>query len=234
MATRISLATARATSSYPGLTASDNRITELSRAYRIELGTGWYTPVGVVHAPGSYLTYEPQWNSDVNSVYENVTSGEVFPYDFLVENCPADKRNDLDYVMSLMDWTKNVDPDYRKHYFRPPKAIGESAYGYVEKWISYANPHLGATELAVLPGQTDTVRDPVPYGCIVIQGFGQIGAHRAETATILRYGQASADEFFVSSSAAREEVTVTNYSQCEPLVILKHFGPGHPSMPMTV
>ena len=45
----------------------DNRITELSRAYRIELGTGWYTPTGVVHAPGSYLTYEPQWNTDVNS-----------------------------------------------------------------------------------------------------------------------------------------------------------------------
>ena len=37
----------------------DNRITELSRAYRIELGTGWYTPAGVVHAPGSVLTYEP-------------------------------------------------------------------------------------------------------------------------------------------------------------------------------
>ena len=34
----------------------DNRITELSRAYRIELGTGWYTPAGVVHAPGSVLT----------------------------------------------------------------------------------------------------------------------------------------------------------------------------------
>lgn len=57
--------------------SADNRITELSRAYRIELGTGWYTPPGVVHAPGSYLTYEPQWNSDVNSVYENVASNEV-------------------------------------------------------------------------------------------------------------------------------------------------------------
>jgi len=29
----------------------DIRITELSRAYRIELGTGWYTPPGVIHAP---------------------------------------------------------------------------------------------------------------------------------------------------------------------------------------
>jgi hypothetical protein len=87
----------------------DNRITELSRAYRIELGTGWYTPPGVVHAPGSYLTYEPQWNSDVNSVYENITSHEVYPRDFLVENCPPDKKQDLDYVMSLMDWEKTID-----------------------------------------------------------------------------------------------------------------------------
>ena len=68
----------------------DIRITELSRAFRIQLGTGWYTPAGVIHAPGSYLTYEPQWNSDVNSVYENVASGEVYSKDFLNENCPED------------------------------------------------------------------------------------------------------------------------------------------------
>jgi hypothetical protein len=52
-----------------GYTKGDTRITELSRAYRIQLGSGWYTPPGVVHAPGSVLTYEPQWNADVNSVY---------------------------------------------------------------------------------------------------------------------------------------------------------------------
>ena len=88
----------------------DNRITEISRAYRIELSTGWYTPPGVLHAPGSYLTYEPQWNSDVNSVFENVTAGEVNPYTFLNENCPEDKAEDLNYIMSLLDWEKNVDP----------------------------------------------------------------------------------------------------------------------------
>ncbi len=98
----------------------DNRITELSRAYRIELGTGWFTPPGVVHAPGSVLTYEPQWNSDVNSVQENITAGEVYSYDFLAENCPPDKKRDIDYILSLMDWEKNVDPHYKKHYFRPP------------------------------------------------------------------------------------------------------------------
>lgn len=56
----------------------DIRITELSRAYRLQLGTGWYSPTGVLHAPGSLLTYEPQWNSDVNSVFENITVGDVY------------------------------------------------------------------------------------------------------------------------------------------------------------
>lgn len=129
----------------------DNRITELSRAYRIQLGTGWYTPPGVIHAPGSYLTYEPQWNSDVNSVYENIASGEVYDYDFLVENCPEDKKRNLEYVMSLLDWEKNVDPHYRKHYFRPPVACPNSDGRYAEKWVAYANDYIAAKELTVQP-----------------------------------------------------------------------------------
>ncbi len=103
----------------------DIRITELSRAYRIELGTGWYTPPGVVHAPGSYLTYEPQWNSDVNSVFENVASGEVYSRDFLVENLPEEEKDSVDAVMDLMDWDANVDPHYKQTYFRPPVVASE-------------------------------------------------------------------------------------------------------------
>ncbi len=209
----------------------DNRITELSRAYRIELGTGWYTPTGVVHAPGSYLTYEPQWNSDVNSVYENVASGEVYPYDFLVENCPPDKKRDIDYVMSLMDWEANVDPHYKKHYFRPPLPAAEPDARFSEKWIAYANDYIGAKELTVQPGQTVTLKDPIAFGCILVQGHGKIGVHDAETATLLRYGQMSADEFFVSEGASRAGVAFANKSACEPMVLLKHFGPNHPGMP---
>jgi hypothetical protein len=209
----------------------DNRITELSRAYRIELGTGWYTPPGVVHAPGSYLTYEPQWNSDVNSVYENITSHEVYPRDFLVENCPPDKKQDIDYVMSLMDWEKNIDPHYKKHYFRPPIVASHSDERHVEKWIVYGNDYFSAKELTVLPGQTVTVKDGAAYGCILLQGHGQFGAYEAEASVMLRYGQASNDEYFVSEAAAKEGVVISNRSQFQPLVILKHFGPNHPDAP---
>lgn len=212
--------------------ACDNRITELSRAYRIVLGTGWYVPPGVLHSPGSVLTYEPQWNSDVNSVYENVASGEVYPYDFLTENCPEDRKRDVDYILSLMDWERNIDPHFRKHYFRPPVPI-ETEGGYSESWIAYANPYIGAKELTVEPGATVRVSDGAAYGCIVIQGYGSIGVHDAAAAVMLRYGQMSEDEFFVSESAAQDGVTITNRSRCEPLVMLKHFGPNHPGMPQT-
>jgi len=210
-------------------TRGDNRITELSRAYRIELGTGWYTPPGVVHAPGSVLTYEPQWNSDVNSVYENIAAGEVYPRDFLVENCPDDKKGDIDYVLDLMDWEKNVDPHYKRRFFRPPlpAAAGE---GWSEKWITYGNEYVAAKELTVQPGSAATIQDHGAYGCIVIQGHGRFGVHPAEAATMLRFGQTSADEFFVSQPAARTGVRVENHSVSEPFVILKHF-PAYDGVP---
>lgn len=212
----------------------DNRITELSRAYRIQLGTGWYTPPGVIHAPGSYLTYEPQWNSDVNSVYENIASGEVYDYDFLVENCPEDKKRNLEYVMSLLDWEKNVDPHYRKHYFRPPVACPNSDGRYAEKWVSYANDYIAAKELTVQPGQKVVVSDGAAYGCIIIQGHGKFGAYDAEASVMLRFGQPSNDEFFVSEAAAKQGVVIENRSRFQPMVILKHFGPNHPDMPRTL
>lgn len=212
----------------------DNRITELSRAYRIELGTGWFTPPGVLHSPGSYLTYEPQWNSDVNSVYENITSNEVYPYEFLVENCPKNKKRDVDYVMSLMDWEKNIDPHYKKHYFRKPIVCRHSDEKHTEKWVIYANNYVAAKELTVQPGQTVTVRDGAAYGCIIIQGHGKFGVYEAEASVMLRFGQASNDEYFVSEAAAKEGVVVCNQSQFQPMVMLKHFGPNHPDMPQKV
>ena len=214
--------------------SGDNRITELSRAYRIELGTGWYTPPGVVHAPGSVLTYEPQWNSDVNSVYENIAAGEIYPYEFLVENCPDERKRDVDYVMSLMDWEKNIDPFYKKRFFRPSIDCEHSDARHSERWILYANNYVAAKELTIQPGQTVTVKDPVAYGCIIIQGHGKFGGYDAEAAIMLRYGQMSADEYFVSEAAAKKGVTITNRTQFEPMVILKHFAPNHPGMPKTV
>ncbi len=42
---------------------------------------------------------------------------------------------------------------------------------------------------------------------------------------MLRFGQISADEYFVSERRRKAGVTIANRSRCEPLVMLKHFGP---------
>jgi len=202
----------------------DTKITRLSRAFRLELGTGWYTPPKVLHAPGSLLTYEPQWNSDVFSAWENIVSGEPMKYNMLVAAVPDNKKVDLDYIFSLIDWEANTCADYRARYFRPPIIISESN-AHMEKWICYGNPYIAGKEITIHPGQSFVSKDEAAYGCVVVQGYGQFGAYKCESANLIRYGQLSADEFFVSEESAKKGVKITNNALYEPLVILKHFGP---------
>jgi len=74
----------------------DNGILDLSRAYRLEVGSGWLVPPRVLHAPGSLCTYEPQWGSDVFAMYQSLVEGREVPWSLLVKDVPADKRDDLD------------------------------------------------------------------------------------------------------------------------------------------
>lgn len=211
----------------------DNRITELSRAYRIQLGTGWYTPAGVIHAPASLVTYEPQWNSDVNTIMENVTMGEVNPHNLLTDCAPEEEKDDLDAIFGQIDWEESTRPDYKETYFRAPKVKCESAAG-AEKWIAYANEWIAAKETTVLPGQTYTLRDKACYCALVAQGHGTFGSFECEAPGLLRFGDISGDEFFVSAQTAEKGVVIVNTSSYEPLVILQNFANNNPEVPACV
>jgi hypothetical protein len=51
---------------------------------------------------------------------------------------------------------------------------------------------------------------------------------------MLRCGQLSADEYFVSEKATKSGVIITNNIRFENLVILKHFANNNPEMPVKV
>ena len=51
-----------------------------------------------------------------------------------------------------------------------------------------------------------------------------------EAPAVVRYGQLTGDEFFVSETAARQEVAIINLSQNDPVVMFKHFEPGNPDL----
>ncbi|MBN8711818.1 MAG: hypothetical protein BGO12_03330 [Verrucomicrobia bacterium 61-8] len=213
-------------------TKGDNKITNLSRAYRLEPGTGWDVPPGILHAPGSLCTYEPQRNSDVYAMYQSLTGDQLVQEELLWKDCPADRAGDFDYLVEVLDWEANVDPEFVANHFMRPKPVRppEETPGYVEKWISYRSPAYSAKELTVLPGQTVTVTDAAAYGVIFVQGHGRFGNWQADTPTLIRYGQLTSDEFFVTEAAARSGVVISNPSLTDPLVMLKHFGPGNPDL----
>ena len=210
----------------------DNGITNLSRAYRLVLGTGWNVPPGVLHAPGSLCTYEPQAASDVFAMYQSLVNNQVIDESLLWKNTPAERVGDLDYMMELIDWERNVDPDFFEHNFMAPVPAAPEAEmeGYEENWICYKSDAFSAKELRVMPARSVVIRDAAAYGLCVIQGHGRLEEWALESPTLIRFGALTNDEYFVGEGAATAGVRVTNESGCEELVMLKHFGPGNPDL----
>lgn len=212
----------------------DNKITNLSKAYRLQPGTGWDVPPGILHAPGSLCTYEPQKASDIFAMYQSLTNHQVIPEELLWVNTPDDRMGDHDYLIDVIDWEANVNPNFVEDHFMEPKRLhsAEEALelGYIDKWICYRNEAYSAKELTILPGRTVAIKDAACYGMIMMQGHGTMGVWDIETPTMIRYGQLTHDEYFISEKAAREGVRITNLSKTDPIVMLKHFGPMNPDL----
>jgi len=210
----------------------DNGILDLSRAYRLTPGTGWQVDTGVLHAPGSLVTYEPQAASDVGAVFQSMVDGRAMPWSQLVKDVPPDLQHDLDYIIGMLDWEKNVDPAFGQRNRRLPVPLHTDAAmqdaGYREAWVSYGSAKFSAKELTVQPGRSVVITDAAAYGVILTQGRGKLNSLEVETPTMIRFGAMTSDEVFVTAAAARAGVRVNNPSAHENLVLLKHFGPGNP------
>jgi len=218
-------------------TKGDNKITNYSQAYRLEPGTGWDVPPGLLHAPGSLCTYEPQKASDVFAMYQSLVNEAIIPEALLWNGTPKEQIGDFDALLDVIDWELNVDPNMMQHRFMPPvpvRPVSEMLEeGYIENWICYKSSAFSAKELTILPEQTVTIYDAAAYGLIMMQGRGKMGVWDVETPALIRYDQLTHDEFFVSEKAAIAGVRITNHSSTDPLVMLKHFGPDNPELHST-
>ena len=209
-------------------TKGDNKITNISKAYRLEPGTGWDVPPGVLHAPGSLCTYEPQVASDVYAMWQSLVDDQLISEDLLWKNCPKEKIGDFDYLISNMDWDLNIDPEFAEHRFMRPVENIQKTEGCIDRWVCYKSPAVSAKELTVLPGARAVVKDAAAYGLIMMQGHGTMNGMPLETPSLIRYGQLTNDEYFVSEQAAKNGIEIVNESSCDPIVMLKHFGPENP------
>ena len=208
----------------------DNGILDLSRAYRLSPGTGWLVGPGILHAPGSLCTYEPQWGSDVFGMYQSLVEGREVPWSLLVKDMPEKKHQDLDFIVSELDWEANVDPNFKEnHYLAPVPVADTRKEGFVDRWIVYGKingaQYFTAKELTVDPGATCTIKDNGAYGLITVQGKGKMNKLNLDCPKMIRFHELTEDEVFCTEDAAKAGVTFTNTSEVEPLVMLRYFGP---------
>jgi hypothetical protein len=205
----------------------DNGILDYSKAYRLKPGTGWLVPPCILHAPGSLVTYEPQWGSDVFAMYQSMVEGRYVPWDLLVKDVPPDRRQDLDYLVEQLDWDANVDPQFKDHHYLEPILVADTqSEGYMDRWVVYGKVAgrelFTAKELTVAPFTKVKIKDNGAYGLITVQGSGWIGRQRLQTPAMIRYGELVEDEVFVTYEAARQGVVLDNTGS-EPLVTLRYF-----------
>jgi hypothetical protein len=210
----------------------DNGILNHSRAYRLEVGAGWQVNPGILHAPGSLVTYEPQVNSDVFAMFQSLVEGRIVDWSLLTKDVPPEHHRDLDYLIGMLDWDANVNPEFAKTNKVFPKLVRAREQmhecGYSEQWITYGTGWYSAKELTIFPGRTALLTDAAAYGLIVTQGHGLFGPLTISAPTMIRFGEMTQDELFVSADAATQGVRIENKSAADPLVMLKHFGPGNP------
>ncbi len=207
----------------------DNGILSLSKTYKLELGTGWDVPPGILHAPGSLLTYEPQKASDVFAMFQSFAGDNFIPKDLLVKDVPEEYKEDLDYIVDMIDWELNLDPDFHKNRFLEPKPVKPieemREEGYEEYWIVYNSDFFAAKELIIYPKKSIIIKEKGAYGLIVIQGHGKFANLDIDSPTIIRFGQMTNDELFITFNAALKGIEIKNESNSDDLVMLKHIGP---------
>ena len=110
-----------------------------------------------------------------------------------------------------------------------------SGEGYTDRWIVYGTVDsaqlFSAKELTIEPGARCTLQDPGASSWITTQGKGRIGNLALQTPALIRFGQQTEDEVFISYEAATAGVEIEN-SGSEPLVGLRYFGPDvHENLP---
>lgn len=212
----------------------DNGILDLSSAHRLKPGTGWLIPPGVLHAPGSLCTYEPQWGSDVFSMFQSLVEGRVVPWELLVKDMPKEKHHDLDFIIGQLDWESNVDTHFKQNHYLEP-IVHQAGDGWVDRWVVYGLVNgkqlFSARELTIEPGARCQLQDPGASGWITVQGYGRLGKHRIQSPTLIRFADDTEDEVFISHQAAKNGVVIENLG-AESLVGLRYFGPdAHASVP---
>jgi len=183
-------------------------------------GDGFHVPAGILHAPGTAVTFELQENSDVFSMWQAKCGGKIISKELLFKDVPKDERATQGEraVLSQVDWDLCGDPFIYENRHTPPVFLKESDAGR-EDWIFYNTDKFSGIRLIVNPGKTYLSRDKGVYSIFVWRGQGMVDGHP------VRGGDPEQDELLVTHAKATTDIPITNTGN-EPLELWKVFGRG--------
>ena len=140
------------------------------------------------------------------AMFQSEVEGRITPWALMTKDVLPEYHNDLDYLVNLLDWDANVNPTFaadNRCFPKPVKPFEQTERdGYREQWITYGTGWYSAKELTVLPKRTVTIKDAAAYGIILTQGYGRFGTLPVSTPSMIRFGQMTEDELFVTEAAA--------------------------------
>lgn len=207
----------------------DNGVLDLSQAYRQRPGTGWLVPAGVLHAPGSMVTFEIQMASDIGAIYQSMRNdGFLIPIDYLFSDFPPDRKGDLDFALELIDWRENLDPRFKENHYIEPLFLEDpnitAKEGYTVKAVIYGHELFGVKELRLRPKAEIMLRDRQPFVIFTVRGYGELEGRPLESIDHSSLEDLSYDEYFVVDWKARDGVKIVNRSPSKELVLIV-YGP---------
>jgi hypothetical protein len=204
-------------------------ILQHSVAYLQVAQHGFHIPSGVLHAPGTALTIELQEDSDVFAMLQAANAGRIISRELLWKDVRREdrERKGERFILELIDWDENGDPNFFENHRLSPILIEESRQdGGEEHWIYYNTTKFSGKKLVVRPGCSYSSNDTAVHNVLVWSGSGTYGGLSVEG------GNPEMDELLITHDRAVRGVAARNTGPDEMLVI-KFFGPDiHPGVPM--
>jgi hypothetical protein len=124
----------------------DNGILFLSRAYRLQPGTGWQINPGFLHAPGSLVTYEPQVNSDVFAMFQSLGRWTRRRSQPAHEGCQARVSQRPRLPRQHARLGRNVNPEFgmsNRVFPRPAAVSGRNHRGWLPRAVGVSTARRG-------------------------------------------------------------------------------------------
>ena len=125
-----------------GASRTGTRATTASCISRAPSGSsparGWQIDPGILHAPGSLVTYEPQVNSDVFAMFQSEVEGRIIDWSLLTKDVLPDKHTISTTSSACSTGTRTSTRSSRRamRASEPVSPIAETeAEGYREQWV---------------------------------------------------------------------------------------------------